>query len=174
MGTVTTTEHAMTRVDISTGIPYDDFLSAFEAAAPSFDPAPFQQIADSGGNWADVEAAVAAMAPLQLMIYARIDTAPIFAIAGHRTKAVEYLLGNHVIAETMFRHDPRAMLYAPLRLMVFSDADGNAVWSMDRPGDAFASLGQDAVTEVGLGLDAKVVTLLQAIGVDAAAGFAGP
>lgn len=106
MGTVTTTTHAMTRVDIATGIPYGDFLTAFEAVAPRFDPEPFQHIADSGGSWADVEAAVTAMAPLQLMIYARIDTAPIFAIAGHRTKAVEYLLGNHVIAETMFRHDP--------------------------------------------------------------------
>ncbi len=59
-------------------------------------------------------------------------------------------------------------------MLVFSDDDGNAVWSMDRPGDAFASLGQPAVTEVGLGLDVKVVTLLQAIGVDAAEGFAGP
>jgi hypothetical protein len=40
------------------------------------------------------------------------------AVAGHHIKAVEYLLGNHTIAETMFRHDPTALLYAPLRVLV--------------------------------------------------------
>jgi hypothetical protein len=168
---VTTTPHAMTRLDISTGVAYDDFRSAFERAAPAFDPAPFQRIADSGGGWAEVETATTAMAPHQLMRYTTVDATALFALAGHRTKAVEYLLGNHVIAETMFRHDPRAMLYAPLRVLVYSDASGNAVWSMDRPSDAFSSLGNDDITAVGYGLDAKVATLLRAIGVDADAAF---
>lgn len=170
---ITTTDHVMTRVDIATGIPYDEFRAAFERAAPAFDPGPFQCIADVGGSWPDVEAAVAEMAPHQLMVYATIDASPLLALAGHRTRAVEYLLGNHVIAESMFRHDPHALLYAPLRVLVYSDDAGNAVWSMDRPSDAFGSLGHDDITAVGRGLDAKVVALLRALGVDAADGFAG-
>jgi hypothetical protein len=81
-------------------------------------------------------------------------------------KAVEYLLGNHVIAETMFRHDPRALLYAPLRVLVFSDAEGDAVFSMDQPRTAFGSLGIAEVTAVGAGLDRKVANLLRVIGID--------
>jgi hypothetical protein len=168
---VARTEHILTRIDIATGIPFDAFITAFEVAEPAFDPAPFAQIAAAGGSWEDVKAAAAVNAPNQLMVYAKIDATPLFAIAGHRTKAAEYLLGNHVIAETMFRHDPHALLYAPLRLMVYADAGGNAVFSMDQPSGAFGSLGVAAVTEVGNGLDDKVAALLRIIGVDAGDAF---
>lgn len=168
---VSTTPHEMTRVDVSTGVPFEYFREAFERAAPAFDPAPFQRIVDAGGPWSEVEAAAAVMAPHQLIRYASIDATALFALAGHHVKAVEYLLGNHVIAETMFRHDPRALLYAPLRVLVYSDSEGNAIWSMDRPSDAFGSLGNHDITAVGHGLDAKVAALLRVIGVDADAAF---
>ena len=71
----------------------------------------------------------------------------------------------------MFRHDPKAMLYAPLRMLVYSDADGNAVFTMDQPGPAFGSLGIAEVTAVGEELDRKVVNLLRVIGVDAGQAF---
>jgi uncharacterized protein (DUF302 family) len=86
---------------------------------------------------------------------------------------VEYLLGNHVIAETMFRHDSRALLYAPLRVLLYSDADGNAVFSMDQPSAVFAGFGIPEITKVGEDLDRKVAKLLRVIGVDADQAF-GP
>ncbi len=119
--------HTINRIDIVTGIEFDDFIAAFEKAAPPFDPATVQAIIDRGGGWDDVLAAAAINAPNDLMVYAKIDALPLLGLAGHTTKAVEYLLGNHTIAETMFRHDPRALLYAPLRLLIYADVDGNAV-----------------------------------------------
>ena len=163
---VNTASHVVTRVDISTRVPFDDFRSRFEDAAPAFDAQPFQRIIETGGSWADVEAAVERMAPHRLMRYATIDATAMMSLAGHTTRAVEYLLGNHVIAESMFRHDPRALLYAPLRVLMFSDAGGEAVFSLDQPSTAFGSLGIDEVTGVGLGLDDKVAALLQFVGVD--------
>jgi len=162
----------MTRVDIGTGVEFEKFLTDFEAAAPAFDPVPMQRLVESGGTWDEVRAAVARNAPNELMVYAKIDATPLLGVAGHAVKAVEYLLGNHVIAETMFRHDPKALLYAPLRLLVYSDADGNAVFSMIRPSSAFGSLGIAEVTEVGLSLDRKVANLLRVIGVDSGNAFA--
>jgi hypothetical protein len=162
----------MTRVDINTGMPFDTFVTAFEKAAPSFDPEPVQRIVDTGGTWDDVKAEVAKNAPNELMRYGRIDATALLAVAGHRTQAIEYLVGNHVIAESMFRHDPKAMLYAPLRMLVYSDDDGNAVFTMDKPGTAFGSLGIAAVTAVGEGLDRKVANLLHVVGVDAEEAFA--
>ena len=158
--------HTMNRIDISTGVEFDDFIAAFEEAAPPFDQETVQQIADRRGTWDEVLAAAAANAPHDLMVYAKIDALPLLFLAGHTTKAVEYLLGNHTIAETMFRHDPRALLYAPLRVLVYSDADGNAVFSMDQPSTAFGSLGIAEVSQVGRGLDEKVANLLRVIGVD--------
>jgi hypothetical protein len=169
---ISRTDHTMTRLDIATGVPFDAFRVAFEKAAPAFDRAAVQRITEAGGSWDDVRAAVAVNAPNQLMVYAKIDTVPLFSIAGHRTKAVEYLLGNHVIAESMFRHDAHALLYAPLRVLIYTDADGNAVFSMDQPSGAFGSLGIAEVTDVGRGLDDKMSALLRVIGVDAATAFA--
>lgn len=105
------------------------------------------------------------------MVYAKIDATQFFALAGHHTKAIEYLIGNHVIAETMFRHDAKALLYAPLRMLVYSDGDGDAIFTMDQPGPAFGSLGIDAVSEVGVGLDRTVAKLLGVIGVEAEQAF---
>ena len=163
--------HTMNRIDVSTGVAFDQFRAAFEKAAPPVDRAPVQQIAKRGGSWDEVLAAAAFNAPNDLMVYATIDATPMMALAGHTTKAVEYLLGNHTIAETMARHDPRALLYAPLRVLVYADADGNAIFSMDQPGLAFASLGKAEITRVGEDLDRKVAKLLRVIGVDAGQAF---
>ena len=163
--------HTLNRIDIATGLKFDDFVAAFEKAAPDFDPDSVRQIVERGGTWDDVLAAAAINAPNELMVYAKIDGLSLLGLAGHTTKAVEYLLGNHTIAETMFRHDPKALLYAPLRLLVYADADGNAVFSMDQPSAAFGSLGIAEVTEVGEGLDRKVVNLLRIIGVEADLAF---
>src|ERR1700739_2466902 len=99
-----TEPHTMTRVDINTGIPFEVFVTAFEEAAPAFDPLPTERIIQSGGTWDDVRTAVAKNAPNELMRYAKIDGVPLLEVAGHRTRAIEYLVGNHVIAETMFAH----------------------------------------------------------------------
>jgi hypothetical protein len=163
--------HGMTRVDVDTGIPFEEFIAALEKAAPPVDQTALERITAAGGNWDDVRAAAAENAPNDLMIYAKIDARGFFGIAGHHTPAVEYLIGNHVIAETMFRHDPKAMLYAPLRMLVYGDADGNAVFTMDQPGPAFGSLGIDEVAEVGRDLDRKVVNLLRVAGVDVGQAF---
>ena len=162
---VSRADHTMTRLNINTGIPFDEFRAAFENAAPSFDPAPYLEIIHAGGSWADVEATVAAYAPHGLMIYAIIDATALMAFAGHEGQAVEYLLGNHVIAETMFRRDRNALLYAPLRVLVFSDSAGDAVFGIDQPSTVFAGLDDPEVAATGVLLDGKVSGLLRAIGV---------
>lgn len=162
----------MTRVDIATGVAFEKFVAAFEKAAPPFDRAAMQRIVAAGGSWDEVRAAVAKNAPNELMVYAKIDATELLGVAGHRTRAIEYLVGNHVIAETMFRHDPKALLYAPLRMLVYGDSDGTAIFTMDRPSVAFGSLGIAEVTKVGEGLDRKVINLLHVVGVDAEPAFA--
>ncbi len=163
--------HGMTRIDIETGIAFDRFIEALEKAAPPLDQTALERITAAGGNWDDVRAAAAENAPNGLITYAKIDVRGYFPIAGHHTPAVEYLIGNHVIAETMFRHDPRAMLYAPLRMLVYGDADGSAIFTMDQPGPAFGSLGIAEVADVGIDLDRKVMNLLEVIGVDVGQAF---
>jgi uncharacterized protein (DUF302 family) len=164
--------HTMTRLDIPTAMGYNEFRDAFESAAPVVDMDALDKITARRGSWDDVRAAVASNAPNGLITFAAIDATPLMALAGHHTKAVEYLLGNHVIAEQMFRNDPLALLYAPLRILIHSDANDEAVFSLDQPSSVFESLEDSAISEVGRDLDDKVVSLLKVIGVDAQAAFA--
>src|SRR6202012_6290350 len=89
-------QHGMTRIDIETGIPFEEFVAALEKAAPPVDRTAVERITEAGGNWDDVRAAAAENAPNDLMVYAKIDASDFLAVAGHRTQAVEYLAGNHV------------------------------------------------------------------------------
>ena len=168
------TPHRITRLDITTTMPFDQFRAALEKAAPTFDVAAVQAISARGGTWDDIGDAVAANAPHGLMIFYSIDAGPLMAAAGHDVQAVEYLLGNHVVAERMFRHDPTALLYAPLRILLHGNDHGHAVVTLDQPSTVFASLGDPRITAIGIELDTKVGDLLSVLGVDAHTTFTSP
>ena len=46
--------HTMNRVDVSTGVEFDEFRAAFEKAAPPFDPETVAEIVERGGSWDEV------------------------------------------------------------------------------------------------------------------------
>ncbi|WP_345633000.1 hypothetical protein [Rugosimonospora acidiphila] len=187
----------MVRLDIPTGMPFDAFITAFERAAPVFDSGAALRAGQSkegqskgggqsggggqsrgGGQstdgWHDFQAAVAANAPNELMIFGKVEATAVMAIAGHQTKSTEYLLGNPVTAESMFRYHPASMLYAPLRILVHSDDNDCAIFTLDQPSVAFGGFGIAQITEVGVGLDRKVANLLRLIGVEPPEALAGP
>jgi hypothetical protein len=70
-------------------------------------------------------------------------------LAGHQQRAITYMMGNNVIAETMFRHDPSIILYAPLRIAIYEDNVGRVHLSIDQPSTKFASFGDARISEVG-------------------------
>jgi uncharacterized protein (DUF302 family) len=72
-------------------------------------------------------------------------------------------MGNHTIAERMFRHDPRAMMYAPLHTVIWEDKHGDAWFTVDQPSAQFASFDIPEVAEVGVELDHKLAALLDAL-----------
>lgn len=164
--------HTVKRVDVHTGIPYGEFVTALEKAAPPLDAGVYELIEEAGGTWDDVRAAMEVNAPHHLIRYWRLNGTRALRLANSSTRSMEYLIGNHVIAESMFRHDPRALLYAPLRMLVWSDDEDHAVLSMHRPSDEFGSLGSAEVTKVGEELDRYVIELLRLCGVDAGQDFA--
>lgn len=96
-----------------------------------------------------------ATAPHGFLIYFRADDSPVMTAAGDDAECVSYLMGNHTIAERMFRHTPEVMLSAPLRTLIWEDASGNAWFSVDQPSTQFASFSSPdikrAATAIGEG-----------------------
>ena len=84
------------------------------------------------------------------------------AADGLKSKAMQYEIGNPLTAERMTRHVLPAALYAPLRVVLYEDASGRAVFEYDRPSSLFGQFDDERVTQVGRELDAELETVLQA------------
>lgn len=158
--------HSVTRLTVDVGAPFPDFQARYEEAVPAMPPERLAALAARHASWDDVLADVTALAPLGFVIYARIPVDPLMRLAGHTTRCTEYLMGNHTIAERMFRHTPEAMLHAPLRTVLWEDAAGATHLSVDQPSALFASYGIPEVAGVGVELDRKLAALLRHLGVD--------
>jgi hypothetical protein len=139
------------------------FQKRYEALVPDLPQPQVHDLVEKGAPWSAMEDLINEVAPYDFLIYFRNDVTPVMRTAGDSAECIAYLMGNHVVAETMFRHDPRAMLYAPLHTLIWGDPFGNAWFTVDQPSSQFGSLGSDEVLKVGKDLDRKLARLLEAL-----------
>ena len=64
----------------------------------------------------------------------------------------------------MFRHDPGIMLYAPLRVELFSDRAGKTVFAVDQPSSRLLSFENNKITQTGYELDRMLGDLIEELG----------
>jgi uncharacterized protein (DUF302 family) len=94
------------------------------------------------------------------MIIQTIDQGADLLMVGQRRKAKQYLIGNPLLAIQVNRHDIRAALYAPLRVLVFEPEPGRTVVEFDQPSTLFGQFGREEVTAVGVEDDGKLERLI--------------
>ncbi|MFC0111993.1 hypothetical protein [Kibdelosporangium aridum] len=157
--------HEVVRWSIDTQTSFDEFQARYEAAVPAVDLDRIAQLRAEHASWDAVLADAARSAPHGFLRFWSTDVGGLMRLAGHRGSCAAYLMGNHTIAERMYRHDPAVMLYAPLRTAIHEDRQGITRFSIDRPSTRFASFGDPDITAVGLELDRKVVNLLKVLDV---------
>jgi uncharacterized protein (DUF302 family) len=155
-----TTTIQVRRLSVLLPLLYDRAIERFGELVPAVDLARFGQLA----NWDAVIEQAEINAPHGFMVYWQADVTAIMAGSGSGWKCTEYLMGNHVIAQRMFHHDPAAMLYAPLRVVIHADQAGDTHFVIDQPSTMFASLGNPDIAAVGIELDDLVADLLTALG----------
>jgi uncharacterized protein (DUF302 family) len=143
-----------------------EFQERYEQAVPALPLEQVKVLVDRCAPWSEMLDLIADCAPYGFLIYFRNDVHPVMQLAGDDADCIAYLMGNHTIAEQMFRYDPRAMLYAPLRTVIWEDSAGEAWFTADQPSTQFASFGIPEVAKVGVELDRKLAVLLEALGVD--------
>lgn len=158
--------YRVTRFVLDTADTFNGLRQRFESLVPTIDLAELADVIASG-DLAAVQRYTAAHAPHSFVNFWTFDPTPMMALAGHRTRAVTYMVGNNVIAETMFRHDPGIMLYAPMRVVIYEESDGAVHLSIDQPSTRFGSFGDARIAEVGARLDARLADLLSLLEVAA-------
>ena len=155
-----TVPHQVNRLVIDADASFEDLRARYESFVPDIDLAALQASIDKG-DLDQVRRYTAEHTPHTFARFWTFDPTPMTRLAGHRTEVITYMMGNNVIVETMFRHDPAIMLYAPLRTAIYEDSAGATHFSIDQPSTRFASFGDPRITEVGLQLDSKLAALLQ-------------
>ena len=125
--------HQVTRLVFDTGQPYEEFRARYEAAVPPVDEKRLAEFAARGAAWSEVVADADASAPRGFLIFWRLDTTPVMSLAGNTTRCTAYLMGNHTVAEQMYRHDPAVMLYVPLRTVIYAGPDDRASLASTSP-----------------------------------------
>jgi hypothetical protein len=159
------TLHQVVRLDIAVRGSYEEFRQRFEAAVPMWDRDRGMELIELKAPWPEVAAAVAASAPHDFLLYWKLDLGPLMSLAGNTRRATEYLMGNHVIAETMYRHNPAVALYVPLRIAIYESGEETR-FSIEQPSANLASLGRNEIAVVGVDLDRKLAKLLDFLDVE--------
>src|SRR6202012_2819857 len=163
-GSIETISHQVDRLTIRIDDSFDGFRHRYEQAVPVFQRARFESLIERRVDWRTVLAATTENAPHDFILYWSHDFTSLMSLAGDRGRCVEYLMGNHTIAQRMYRYNPAILLYAPLRTAIFEDADTNVWFTLDQPSSRFGSFNTPQITKVGLELDHKVAALLEYLG----------
>ena len=153
---------AVDHVRLATDKPFEDVTKAFERQLGRFDPEVYQALARSG----DAEAARAKIetmtGPSGFMLFATHNHGALLRLAGQERKAIQYVVGNPLIALQMTRHDIRAGLYAPLRVLLYEDERGRTCLEYDKPSSLFGQFNDDRIAPVAAMLDRKLEALVAA------------
>jgi uncharacterized protein DUF302 len=96
----------------------------------------------------------------ELAIFSARDHGGLLRIADLARKAVQYEIGNPLTATRMTQHQLPASLYAPLRVVLYENEAGHAVFEYDRPSSLFGQFGDERVTAVARELDASLECVL--------------
>jgi hypothetical protein len=161
----------VSRLQLPIAESFRSFVARYEAAVPQLDAAHLADLESRHAPWQEMLAFIELSAPHGFLIYWKNDVHPVMSMAGDDLPCVAYLMGNHTIAERMFRLSPLAMMYAPLRTVIWEDRSGQSWFAIDRPSSLFASLGDPAIAAVGEQLDVKLSSLLNVLDLK---GFAQP
>ena len=117
----------------------------------------------TGGDAEQAKAKLAALAgPSGFMLFGTNDHGALLRLAGQKRKAVQYVVGNPLFALQMTRHDIRASLYAPLRVLLYENEAGKTCVEYDRPTSLFGQFGNAEIDAVAAMLDRKLEALAAA------------
>ena len=143
-------------VRIESTKPFAEVKAALERLLPPLDPT----IPEALRQGEIMRANEALQRGPELAIFSARDHGGLLRTAGLARKALQYEIGNPLTATRMTQHRLSTALYAPLRILLYENDAGRAVFEYDRPSSLFGQFGDDRVTAVGRELDARLESVL--------------
>ena len=143
-------------IKIETTKKFADAVAALEKNVPQLDPAIAEALAHG-----DEQKATEMERGQPLFIFLKRDHGALLQVVGRPRKALQYEIGNPHTASKMTRHRLPAGLYAPLRVFLYEDEQGRAIFEYDKPSSQFGQFGDEQVAAVARGLDEAIERALR-------------
>lgn len=144
-------------VSLEVNADFDQFTQMLEQSLGRFDQTMIEELAPYPHSVEDRLNKTAGEEGL--MLFNIQDHGKLLSIFGNPAKAKQYVLGNPLIAATMTRHDIRAGLYAPLRILVY-ESNKSTLIDYDLPSSLFGQFNNADITIVAQSLDSKLTNLI--------------
>jgi uncharacterized protein (DUF302 family) len=155
--TSTSTMH----LNFKTAKSFDAVTAAIEKQLGKFDPEISRSLDTSPLDTAATEAKIHAMEGSSgLMLFSKRDHGGLLALKGKKTSAVQYEIGNPLVAVEMTKEDVRAGEYAPVRMYVYIGDDKLTHVDYDLPSSVFGRFKSEQIRKVSEDLDRKVEALV--------------
>jgi uncharacterized protein (DUF302 family) len=87
----------------------------------------------------------------------------LLALKGERQPLTAYYIGNVLSAVEMTHVNPAAGLYAPLRVVVYANAQGGTTMEYDRPTTMFGQFKNAEIDAMAQSLDQRLLTFLKKV-----------
>jgi uncharacterized protein (DUF302 family) len=144
------------RVTVSTGLPFEALVGAFEAQFGAWDLEAARETIKAG--WDALEKKIDDMrGPGGLIILSITNQGEIASVAGPPVRCILYEVGNPVVATKILTIDIRACILVPFRVALYCEDEGTEGQMVyDRPSSLLAFLNKPALIEIGANLDEKM------------------
>jgi uncharacterized protein (DUF302 family) len=87
----------------------------------------------------------------------------LLALKGERRPLIAYYIGNVLSAVEMTKVNSAAGLYAPLRVVVYANAEGGTTMEYDRPSSMFGQFKDAEIDAMAQSLDQRLMTFLKKV-----------
>ncbi|MFP3467451.1 hypothetical protein [Leifsonia sp. SIMBA_070] len=149
------------RIELEVAVPFGTLRRAFEAEVPPVDAARVRELVAEGAEWRRLTTEAAGPGIHRFVRFWTDHPTPVMRVGGADIASAVYLIGDYSTAARMFRHDPGALLYTPLRVELHASRSGGTILSVDQPSSRLGSYGNNKIAQAGFELDRMLGDLLE-------------
>lgn len=159
----TTTHITIEHIVVASNLPYEQVLDALEARlSPAQNwEAIGQQWMVANASWEQIMQAIEKhVGASGFTLFSKANHGLLLSLVGKTSRAIQYTIGNPLLAVQMTSHMPEVALYAPLRLVVYEDEEGRAFVAYDGFVSQLAQYQSEAITSVAQLVEHKLEALV--------------
>ena len=119
-----------------------------------------QQLADRHLSWEEVaDLTLPLIGTSGFTTFIKMDQGTILSLTGKTKRIAQYSIGNHLLGVQMIEEIPEIGLYAPPRLLVYEDYEGQTFIAYDQLSSLVAQYQNDQITSIASFVDQKLEEL---------------